>query len=274
MTEIPEIRTNQISIVVQNIDIRELDVPNITSSVIPEPRYSIPSTAPVTMDIGIPVVDMPGCVEAHKTNNAKNNKVTEDDENGLVTYCDSGVPSFSTIDYEPDQMIFIKEEEVPPVKSPERPKADTEVPASKVPDTSPVTAQIECPTKEQLQKEPVGFLFDSGRKKITGYRLEGNQCIREVEDVPIVNQVVNAIPPAGTITTTAGIAVVATTSALLAKPFADILLRVVKPVTKKVIKKIASIRGKETKVESVAERRDAQRDRVNAIQALRKALKK
>ena len=125
-----------------------------------------------------------------------------------------------------------------------------------------------------MQKEPVGFVFDSGRKKITGYRLEGNQCIREVEDIPIVNQVINAIPPAGTITTTASIAVVATTSALLAKPFADILLRVVKPVTKKIIKKIASIRGKETKVESVRERRDAQRDRVNAIQTLRKALKK
>ena len=134
--------------------------------------------------------------------------------------------------------------------------------------------QIECPTKEQLQTEPIGFVFDSGRKKITGYRINGNQCIREVEDIPILNQVVNAIPPAGIITTTASIAVVATTSALLAKPFADILLRVVKPVTKKVIKKIASIRGKKVKVESVMERRDSQRDRVNAIQALRKALKK
>ena len=274
MIEIPRIRTDQIRIVVQNIDIGEVGIPDVRSSVIPEPTYSIPNAAPVTVDLGVPVVDLPGCVEAHETNNAKNDKVTEDDENGLVTYCDSGIPSFSTINYEPEQMIFTKEEEVPPVKSPEPPKADTEVPAPKVPDTSPVTAQIECPTKEQLQKEPVGFLFDSGRKKITGYRLEGNQCIREVEDVPIVNQVVNAIPPAGTITTTASIAVVATTSALLAKPFADILLRVVKPVTKKVIKKIASIRGKETKVESVRERRDAQRDRVNAIQDLRKALKK
>jgi len=76
------------------------------------------------------------------------------------------------------------------------------------------------------------------------------------------------------VVTTASIAVVATTSALLAKPFADILLKVIKPTTKKIIKKIASIRGKEVKVESVKDRRDAQRDRVNAIQALRKALKK
>ena len=66
---------------------------------------------------------------------------------------------------------------------------------------------------------------------------------------------------------------VATTSALLAKPFADILLRVVKPVTKKVIKKIASIRGKKVKVLSINERRLEQRDRNDAISTLKKTLK-
>ena len=103
------------------------------------------------------------------------------------------------------------------------------------------------PNSRAVTKEPVGFIFDSGHKKITGYRLEGNQCVHIVEDVPIPAQIINAIPPASTITTTASIAVVATTSALLAKPFADILLRVVKPVTKKIIKKIASIQGKKIK---------------------------
>ena len=106
-------------------------------------------------------------------------------------------------------------------------------------------------------------------KKITGYRLEGNQCVRIVEDVPIPAQIINAIPPASTITTTASIAVVATTSALLAKPFADILLRVVKPVTKKIIKKIASIRGKKIKGFDLMERRAEQRDRNQAIKSLR-----
>ena len=132
---------------------------------------------------------------------------------------------------------------------------------------------IQCPTQKQLTEQPIGFIFDSGRKKVVGYKLEGTQCNRIVEDIPIPKQIVNAIPPAGTITTTASIAVVATTSALLAKPFADILLRVVKPVTKKVIKKIASIRGKEVKVLSTFERKCEQRDRNRAIMALRSALK-
>ena len=267
--EIPDIMVGQ-------INIRELDIPDIDTSVISEPRFSIPNTPPVTVQIGVPVVDMPGCVEAHETNNSKNNQVKNDDENGLVTHCDSGVPSFAPIQYEPERLVPTGEEPIPAYKGEEtKPSSDDVAPTpSKVPMTPPSTVQIECPTKEQLQTEPIGFVFDSGRKKITGYRLESNQCIREVEDISIVNQVINAIPPAGIITTTASIAVVATTSALLAKPFADILLRVVKPVTKKIIKKIASIRGKITKVESVRERQDAQRDRVNAIQALRKALKK
>ena len=47
---------------------------------------------------------------------------------------------------------------------------------------------------------------------------------------------------AGKVTTTASIAVVATTSALLAKPLVDLLLKAVKPAVKKVMKKIAAIR--------------------------------
>ena len=265
----------------KGIVIRQLDIPDISASVIPEPRYSIPYAPPVTVNIGIPVVDMPGCVEAHEQNSNKEKSgiLSEDDPKGVKTYCDAATPSFSPIDYDKEELEFPQEAPVPPVRSPEREEKeditpDPEVPKTKIPEIPVTTAVIECPTEEHLQKEPVGFIFDSGRKKITGYRLEGNQCIREVEDVPIPAQIINAIPPASTITTTASIAIVATTSALLAKPFADILLRVVKPVTKKIIKKIASIRGKEIKVESVSERRDAQRDRVNAIQTLRKALKK
>ena len=49
------------------------------------------------------------------------------------------------------------------------------------------------------------------------------------------------------VTSTAGIAVVATTSALLAKPLADVLLKVVKPVVKKLITSLKKKFGSETK---------------------------
>ena len=87
--------------------------------------------------------------------------------------------------------------------------------------------------------------------------------------MPIIEQAINGIPPAEIIVTTGGIAVVATTSALIAKPFADILLKVIKPTIKKVLKKVASIRGKQMKVLSVKERQAEQRDRNQAIAKLR-----
>ena len=72
---------------------------------------------------------------------------------------------------------------------------------------------------------------------------------------------------------TGGIAVVATASALAAKPLADILLKLVRPTVKKVMKKIAKIRGKEPEVLSVRDRQDLQRERTEAIRALKKVLK-
>ncbi len=52
------------------------------------------------------------------------------------------------------------------------------------------------------------------------------------------------LPSAQVATTTATIAVVATSSALLAKPLADLLLKVVKPVVKQVMTKVQKILGK------------------------------
>jgi len=91
--------------------------------------------------------------------------------------------------------------------------------------------------------------------------------------VPLPEQIVAGLPSAGSVVTTGGIAVVATASALMAKPLADLLLKVVKPTVKKVMKKIADIRGKSVPVLSVTERRDLQRERTEAIRALKKVLK-
>ena len=59
MAEIPEIR------------IRSVGVPRVPDYLM-EPPQAIPSSVPVTVQIGFPVVDLPGCIEVHETNNAKN----------------------------------------------------------------------------------------------------------------------------------------------------------------------------------------------------------
>ena len=71
------------------------------------------------------------------------------------------------------------------------------------------------------------------------------------------------------VTTTASIAVVATSSALLAKPLADLVLKAVKPTVKKVMKKIASLRGKKLPVLSRSEKIAEQRVRNHAIRKLK-----
>ena len=70
-------------------------------------------------------------------------------------------------------------------------------------------------------------------------------------------------------TATVAVAVTATTSALLAKPLADLLLKVVKPTVKKVMKKVATLRGKKIPVQSRGERLAEQRQRNQAVKALR-----
>lgn len=270
--EIPEIGSGISEIKIRSEEIKIAEI-KIRPWEIRSPVVNRIGLDPITQQIGKPIVNIPGCVEARES---KNMELITDDPKGNLTLCDGGIPYFRPIQFEPEVMLQTPKPKAD-TRRKEKPEVDTNI-VKEVPKTPPVTPppedKIECPTQELLDEQPIGLIFDGGRKEVTGYRLEGRQCIVETKDVPIVEQAVNALPPAGTVVTTASIAVVATTSALLAKPFADILLRAIKPATKKIIKKIASIRGKTSKVESVRERRDAQRDRVNAIQALRKALKK
>ena len=245
-----------------DIDIGDIKIPEVRDWVV-SPPTAVPAATPIVNQVGVPIVDIPGCVEAHESNN-KSNTVGVDDENGLVTYCDAGVPSFNPLDYDANKMDFEYETPVPPVA----PTKTPEVKTPEIPDTGKAaTAKVECPTEVQKLKEPVGHI--KGDKKVTEYRLVGKECIQVTEKLSIPDQIVGNIPSAGAVTATASIAVVATTSALLAKPLADLLLKVVKPTVKKVMKKIATLRGKKTPIESVMFRRGQQRQRNKAIRILK-----
>ena len=265
---IPEIRQNSIGI--GDLNITEIRIPAVLTWDT-DTSVSVPFAPPVTVQIGVPIVDMPGCVEAHEANEKDNFKINEDDPKGVKTICDAGVPSFNPIDYNKSKLKYEYKPPVPAFEGTDSgaPPPEAAAPEARTPDTKDTVPEIECPTQKQLSEEPIGFIFDGGRKEVTGYKLVGTQCIREVRDVPIIQQAINGLPPTGTVITTGGIAVVATTSALLAKPFADILLKVIKPTVKKVLKKVAAIRGKKPKVESVSDRRAEQRIRNEAIAKLR-----
>ena len=253
---------------IREIQIRNLDIPSIPDWLMRYPE-AIPPVVPVTQNIGTPIVDLPGCVESHP-DAGKSKTLAQDDPDGVMTYCDGTIPSYNPIDYSPEDMTIERSVPPPKVEAPETP----ELPKTpEIPKQENTTANIGCPTASQQAKEPVGTLIEGYRKKVTGYQLIGNECIQITEKVPLPTQIIAGLPSPGAVMTTGGIAVVATGSALMAKPLADLLLKAVKPTVKKVMKKIAAIRGKEEVFLSVAERRAEQRERNQAIKALRSALK-
>jgi hypothetical protein len=251
---------------IREIQIRSLDIQPVPDYLM-YPTQSLPVAPAVTLQIGTPIVNLPGCVEAHPDGGPQ---LAQDDPRGARTYCDGSVPSFNPIEYSPEEMLITK-----PAKTDTRQPEQPEVPKTPElpPGDAPATTKVDCPTPAQAAKEPVGEYLEGFRKKVTGYQLIGNQCVQQTEKVPLPEQVIAGLPSAGSVMTTGGIAVVATASALAAKPLADILLKVIKPTIKKVMKKIAAIRGKSVPVLSVAERQAEQRERNQAIKTLRSALK-
>ena len=259
MPEIPIITGGDISI-------KDIQINTIPTYDFNNTSTSIPLAAPVVVNIGVPVVNIPGCVEATETNSAKNNQLREDDPNGVVTFCDSGVPNFNPLSFEPNQMIMTGPPKVD-TRSPDTPTP----PEVKPPQTKQpvVSAVVECPTPVQEAQEPVGTLVEGFRKEVVGYKLIDKTCVQITEPVALPTQILAGLPSGGQVMQVGGIAVIATSSALLAKPLADLLLKAVKPAVKKVMKKIATLRGKKPPILSVGERLAEQRQMNHAVKALR-----
>jgi len=251
-----------------NINVRRLDIPNTNVFDVGTPPSVIPVAPPVVLNLGTPVVDLPGCVESNKERNPKNTSLLEDDQRGTLTLCDSGVPSFNPVQFEPLQVIPTVPSGVK-TEQPKKPEPPVTPPTPSVPRVPSPEPEVACPTPAQLIQEPVGTFIDGFRKQVTGYELIGNQCVQITESVPIPKQIVAGLPSAGAVVTTGGIAAVATTSALAAKPLADLLLKAVKPAVKKVLKKVAAIRGKKPPILSSGERRVEQRQMNHAVKELR-----
>ena len=242
---------------IKSVEIDTIYIPNWMTN---QPR--LPGAPPVTVQIGVPIIDIPGCVEAHLDNKkGTNDKLVEDDSDGARVFCDGNVPSFNPIQYEPENMVIERSAPVPKVNPPE-------IPAPEIPkDTAPPKVEkeeVECPPPNAPR---IGDVAQNQKERVSGYELQNGICVTLYEDIPWQAQY---LPAPQIAATTAGIAVVATSSALLAKPLADLLLKVFKPAIKKVITKISKLRGKKVKIDSLKERRDLQRERSRAIRTLRR----
>ena len=261
--DIPNIRTNTIptnSIPINSIKI--LPVRSVLNDVPSIQTYD----PPVTVQVGTPIVDIPGCVEAHESNNPLNENL--DDSRGILTYCDGNVPSFNPPNYTPNQTLPTR----PSTVDTRFNEPDTKIESPRT-DSSSTAPTVKCPTAVQKAQEPVGTYVNGYREQVTEYKLIDGICVQITETVGIPEQVLAGLPSGGQVMQVGGIAVIATTSALLAKPLADILLKVFKQTVKKVTKKIAAIRGKQLKTLSVKERQAEQRDR-NQLKSVKAKVKK
>ena len=248
---------------IRNVEVRDINVPNWMTA---PPR--IPSAPPVTVQVGVPVIDIPGCVEAHIDNKkGTNDKLVDDDSDGARVFCDGNMPSFNPIQYNPEELQWTAPPPKPPAVKPPKTPDPPEVPKDAAPKVEE-KAEPPCPGPNALR---IGDVAQNQKERVSGYELQTVNgelvCVTLWEDIPIVAQY---LPIAQVATTTAAIAVTAASSALLAKPLADLLLKVFKPVIKKVITKVSKIRGKKVKIESLKERRDLQRERSRAIRILRR----
>ena len=232
-------------------NISTYQIPDVANVYIPRWMTTQPNVdyllPPVVINIGNPIVDIPGCVKAHKDNKKHKTGIpidkdlVENDSKNAMTLCpDGSYPSYDAMNYEPEQLIMTYESKAPPVAPPPEPDIDTpETPS--IPKAG--NEKPDCPGPTSLR---IGAVGPSEKEKVVGHELQKTQqgtwvCVELYEDIGIVEAY---LPSAAVATTTASIAAVAGASALLAKPLADLLLKVFKPAIKQVLGKVNKALGK------------------------------
>ena len=228
--------------------IEEIGIPNVTIPQIVRRDWLIGvpfvpnNDPPVTLQLGFPIVEMPGCVTMHKDNKDHvsgrpfDRDLVNQDPKGTTTLCPHGeYPTYEAMDYQPENLVVTRETPPPPVAPP------PEVEAPPVPDTGNLAKdkKIECPAPNQPR---VGDLTQNGEERVTGHEIQNGQCVVLYESTTAVEKY---LPSTNQVSTTAAIAVVATASAA-ATP---LLLRVIKPIIKKLTTTIQKKLGKGKKKE-------------------------
>jgi len=230
--------------------INEIGVPNVT---IPQVKqsdwiYGIPfipnNDPPVTLQIGFPIVDMPGCVKMHKDNQDHVTRLPFDkdlvnqDEKGSTTLCPHGeYPSYDAMDYQPEQLLVTQETPPPAVEPPPTPPEFT-------PDAIPETeTEVACPGPGQLR---VGDVTQSGDERVVGHQLSADGKVCETLYEP-TTPLEKYVPPINQVTSVTALAVVATAGAA-ATP---LLIRIIRPVIKKLWTTLQKKLGKGKKKEEL-----------------------
>ena len=241
MTEIPK------------IGVDEVKIEPVRTYILNAPTINTPNV-PVVVPMGFPVVNIPGCVEARRSD--ENENLVTNDPDGNLVLCDAQYPSYDAMNFTPNELIYTQADEPQRYEEPEIPAQDPP-PPPKIEDCPPVGAA------------EIGTKIEDGRKEIIGYQLIGNRCITQYKKLTMTQRIINSVPSPPQLVSTTSITLIATSTAL-ATP---VLLKIVKPLVKQVIGKVKKALGKKTESLSVRERQIKQREITASIRALKKMKK-
>ena len=219
---------------IPKIEIPAIGVEPVKTYLIQVPVINAPNV-PVNVPIGFPVIEMP-CVKARRS--IEKDALLDNDPDGNLILCPAQTPSYEPMNYDPLQLVPIKEEESQRYEEPEIP------PAAAVPESQPDT----CPPDGAPE---IGTKVEDGTKQIIKYELVGNRCVTRYKKLNVQQQIIDAIPTVPQIVKTGGITLVATTAALST----PLLLKVVKPIIKQIVNKVKKALGKKVKRPNLSEKR-------------------
>ena len=161
------------------------------------PAMSVPKAPPVTVNIGVPIIDM---------------------------------PAFDPMDYRPDKLTVDPKPVLPNPPSTPTPPAPTPptLPPAKA---AAVDVDPRCPP---LRAKEVGTLVQNGSKRIAAYEIQDGRCVVLYEEIELPEQVLAAIPTLPQVTTVGVTAAVGVTAGLATPLLLKAVKPAVKKIAKKI----------------------------------------
>jgi len=204
-------------------------IPKIEIKEVYVPRIRLWEVQPPILDIIYkPVVDIPGCVDAHRNNLTG---LINEDELGTYQACGTfDIPSFEPLEYNPANFTYTAPAQQQEQQQEQPPQQQPEITAKKKEE------EIEIPPCPSKKDQKIGdFRNDKKLERVIGYERgqNGIECITLYEDVPFISQY---IPSFKQFTGVFSLALVGCS--------APIILNLVKPVVKNIIKKLTKKKNK------------------------------
>ena len=220
MPEIPEIGIGTVG--VPSIEARQIIAPP-----------TLPPEPPVTLMLGFPVADMPG----------------------------GEIPHYEPLDFTAGEHTHQTTKAPKPEdeKKPAESKQPVSVPSPAVfnpADLPKVDKELPCPAADAI---PLGAMNKAQTAVIIGYEMVDGRCEPQLKPLDVPTIIGNYLPSPALVMSTAAVAATAATTAIVARPLGDFVLRIIKPPVKRTIKKVNQRLGRTSRVESVWQRQKYQR---------------